>query len=154
MKYTFHIFLFIISTALLGASSCKGKKKEIPKPPTTQSNPVKEGDLNTITLTDKAVERLGIKTFEVADKFVGNSRAFSGEVVATPGKTVTVTAPVAGTLMPSQNRVQIAVGQQVVKGQQIGRLVILPAEKDLLSVQADLTQWMYQVNNQVTCSGD
>ncbi|MEO6220491.1 MAG: hypothetical protein ABIO81_08690, partial [Ginsengibacter sp.] len=92
MKKTFQTILFITCIAVV-TSSCGGKKKEKPNPPATQSNPVKEGDLNTITLTDKSVERLGIKTFEVIDQFVGNSRAFSGEVVATPGKTITVTAP-------------------------------------------------------------
>lgn len=139
MKQLFQTIFFMACIGML-TTSCGGKKEEKPKPPVTQSNPVKEGDLNTITLTDKAVERLGIKTFEVADQFVGNSRAFSGEVVVTPGKIITVTAPVAGQLMASRNGTQLEAGQQVTKGQQIARLVILPSERDLLSVQADVTQ--------------
>jgi RND family efflux transporter MFP subunit len=145
MKRSIHIILLIGSIAMV-TTSCSGKKEEKPKPPAAQSNPVKEGDLNTITLTDKAVERLGIKTFEVADQFVGNSRSFSGEVIATPGKIITVTAPVAGTLMAARNGVQLSAGQQVSKGQQIARLVILPAERDLLSVEADVTQKQIQYN--------
>ncbi|MCW3079196.1 efflux RND transporter periplasmic adaptor subunit [Segetibacter sp.] len=145
-----HLFRNIFLITCLGiVASCGGKKEEKPKPPATQSNPVKEGDLNTISLTDKAVERLGIKTFEVVDQFVGNSRAFSGEVVATPGKIITVTAPVAGQLMASRNGTQLAPGQQVTKGQQIARLVILPSERDLLSVQADVTQREIQYNTAV-----
>jgi len=148
MRFSFHQLLFV-TCILLIVSSCGGKKEVKATPPSTQSNPVKEGDLNTITLTDKAVERLGIKTFEVVDQFVGSSRSFSGEVMATPGKTITVTAPVAGTLMASRNGVQLAPGQQVSKGQSIGRLVILPSERDLLSVQADVTQREIQYNTSV-----
>ncbi len=114
--------------------------------PSTQSNPQKESELNHITLTDKAVERLGIKTIELRDQFVGNSRSYSGEIVAVPGKTVTVTAPVAGTLLPGRNGGQVNIGQRVSKGQQIFRLLILPTEKDLLSVQEDLNQKQIQYN--------
>jgi cobalt-zinc-cadmium efflux system membrane fusion protein len=148
MKHFFKRIFFVTCIAALFAS-CGSKKEEKPKPPATQSNPVKEGDLNTITLTDKAVERLGIKTFDVVDQFVGNSRAFSGEVVATPGKIITVTAPVAGQLMASKNGIELVPGQQVTKGQQIARLVILPSERDLLSVQADVTQREIQYNTAV-----
>jgi RND family efflux transporter MFP subunit len=131
---------------MIAVSSCGGKKDEKAKPPATQSNPVKEGDLNTITLTDKAVERLGIKTFDVVDQFVGNSRTFSAEVVPTPGKIITVTAPVAGQLMAARNGTPLTAGQQVTKGQQIARLIILPAERDLLSVEADVKQREIQYN--------
>lgn len=131
---------------MLAASSCKSKKEVKTTAPSTQSNPVKEGDLNTIKLTTKAVDRLGIKTFEVTNQYVNNSRSFSGEVIATPGKIITVTAPVAGTLLASRNGVQLSVGQQVIRGQQIGRLVILPSERDLLSVQADVMQRQIQYN--------
>jgi len=149
MKYIFQFFLLIGFSLLLAISSCKSKKEVKTKSQSIQSNPVKEGDLNTITLTNKAVARLGIKIFEVTNQYVDNNRTFSGEVIATPGKTITVTAPVAGTLMASRNGIQIAVGQQVIKGQQIGRLVILPSERDLLSVQADIMQKKIQYNTSV-----
>ncbi|MEJ7741000.1 MAG: efflux RND transporter periplasmic adaptor subunit [Chitinophagaceae bacterium] len=136
--------VFYITLAVVLLVSCTNNMEEKPKPPATQSNPVKEADLNTITLTEKAVERLGIRTVEVVDQAVGNSRSFSGEVVAIPGKTVTLTAPVAGTLMPSRKNIPLSAGQRVTKGQQIARLVILPTERDLLSVQADVTQRQIQ----------
>jgi cobalt-zinc-cadmium efflux system membrane fusion protein len=125
--------------------ACNQDKKSAKSPsPATQSSPVKEADLNTITLTDKAVERLGIQTVEIKEASIGNSRVFSGEIIATPGKTITVSAPVAGTLMPARNGHSVTPGQRVTKGQQLFRLVILPSEKDLLSVQEDLTQKQIQ----------
>jgi RND family efflux transporter MFP subunit len=131
----------------MAVSSCNPGRKEVkPVSPASQSNPVKETDLNTITLTEKAVERLGIQTVEIKEASLGNTRVFSGEIIATPGKTITVTAPVAGTLMPPANGQIITPGQQVKKGQQIFRLVILPSEKDLLSVQEDVTQKQIQFN--------
>jgi RND family efflux transporter MFP subunit len=122
-------------------SAC-GDREKHPKspPPATQSNPVKETELNTITLTEKAVERLGVETVEIKEASVGNSRVFSGEIIATPGKTITVSAPVAGTLMPAKSGQTVIPGQRVTKGQELFRLVILPSEKDLLSVQEDLMQ--------------
>ncbi|MGB8193291.1 MAG: efflux RND transporter periplasmic adaptor subunit, partial [Chitinophagaceae bacterium] len=124
---------------------CNGGKKEVKKEsPSKQSNPVKESELNQITLTDKAVERLGIQTAEVVSTSVTNSRMFSGEIVAVPGKTITVTAPVAGTLLPSGK--SISAGQQVSKGQSIYRLLILPSEKDLISAQEEVAQREVQYN--------
>ncbi|HKH61348.1 MAG TPA: efflux RND transporter periplasmic adaptor subunit [Flavitalea sp.] len=133
--------LIVVILTLSGLSAC-GDREEHPKrpPPVTQSNPVKETELNTITLTEKAIERLGVETVEIKEASIGNSRVFSGEIIATPGKTITVSAPVAGTLMPAKSGQAVTPGQRVTKGQQLFRLVILPSEKDLLSVQEDLTQ--------------
>lgn len=144
MRYILYIIL-LAPLAMLIVSACNsGKKDAKPTPPSAQSNPVKEGELNTITLTAKAVERLGIETVEIKEASIGNSRVFSGEIIATPGKTITVSAPVAGTLMAPKNGQAITPGQQVIKGQQLFRLVILPSEKDLLSVQEDVTQKQIQ----------
>lgn len=145
IKFCFCILLFF-GLFISWVSSCKNKKDNKPAPPSSQSNPLKEGDLNTIKLTEKAVERLGIKTVEVTSQDMNNSRFFSAEVIPAPGKMITVTAPVAGTFLSSQNGTQLVAGQQVAKGQQIGRLVILPSERDLLSVQADLAQKEIQHN--------
>ena len=139
MSSIFH-FRFAVLVMLI-LSGC-GDEEKHPKspPPATQSNPVKETELNTITLTEKAIQRLGIQIAEMKEASIGNSRVFSGEIIATPGKTITVSAPVAGTLMPAKGGQIVTPGQRVTKGQQLFRLVILPSEKDLLSVQQDLTQ--------------
>ena len=139
------ISCIIFFVTIIIASSCDNDQKTAkPVPPAAQSSPVKESDLNTITLTEKAVERLGIETVEIKEASIGNSRVFSGEIIATPGKTITVSASVAGTLMPPRNGRAITPGQQVVKGQELFRLVILPSERDLLSVQEDVTQKQIQ----------
>ncbi len=139
MKYSILIFLSLV---LLGG--CKSKKTDSKNPaPAKQSNPAKEGDLNTITLTDKAIERLGIQTGEVTSASVSNSRLFSGEIVAMPGKMITVTAPVTGTLLASSNN--ITAGSKVNKGQSLFRLLIMPAE-NLISAQEEVAQREVQYN--------
>jgi RND family efflux transporter MFP subunit len=143
MRYFSYIVL-LASLAVMSSACSSGKKDAKPIPPAVQSHPVKEAELNTITLTEKAVERLGIQTVEIKEASLGNSRVFSGEIIATPGKTITVTAPVAGTLMPPGNGQVITPGQRVKKGQALFRLVILPSERDLLSVQEDVTQKQVQ----------
>ncbi|MDB5119611.1 MAG: efflux transporter periplasmic adaptor subunit [Sphingobacteriales bacterium] len=147
MRYTFNsLFLNVVLVAVMASGCNSGKKEEKPKLPAEQSNPVKEGDLNKITLTEKAVQRLGIQTVKVINESVNNSRSFSAEVTAVPGKLITITAPVAGTLIAARNGRTITAGQNVSKGQQIGRLIILPSEKDLLSAREDLARTQVQYN--------
>src|SRR5690348_9927031 len=137
MKTAISICIFL--GAVVFTSSCGKKKKDKPAPPASMSNPVKESELNKITLTEKAVQRLGIETEAISGEQVGNSRLFSGEVIAIPGQTVTMTAPVAGTLLSAGGR-SFTAGANVKKGQPLFRLVILPTEKDLLSAQEDVAQ--------------
>lgn len=130
------LFTFYIVIVLLVA--CKNARKEKPVSPSTIINPVKESDLTKITLTGKAVQRLGIQTEVISDQTVSSSRLFSGEIIAIPGQAVTITAPVAGTLLGTSQ--SIMPGQSVTKGQAMFRLVILPSEKDLLSAQEEVAQ--------------
>lgn len=133
----------LIFAAGLWLVACNAKKTGSRKePPSSQSNPLKETELNTITLTPKAAERLGIQTTAISAAEVGNHRMFSGEIIAVPGRTITVTAPVAGTLLPASGN--IAAGQQLRKGQPLYRLLILPSEKDLISAQEDVAQRQVQ----------
>lgn len=138
MKYS--IIIFTIFVCLAG---CKNKATIKNPAPAKQSNPVKETDLNTITLTEKAVQRLGIQTIEITESPISNSRLFSGEIIPVPGKMITLTAPVAGTLMASGNTV--TAGSKVVKGQQLFRLLIMPVE-NLISAQEEVAQREVQYN--------
>ncbi len=131
------VLLILIAT---GCSSDKGKPKAVS--PAEMSNPVKESELNTITLTPLAVKRIGITLAVAGNGNVANSRIYSGEVMAVPGQTVTLTAPVAGTLVAAGSQLQG--GQQVRKGQALYRLVILPSERDLLSARDDVAQKQVQ----------
>lgn len=138
MKYSVIIFAIFICLA-----ACKSKTADKNPAPAKQSNPVKETDLNTITLTEKAVQRLGIQTIEITESPISNSRLFSGEIIPVPGKMITLTAPVAGTLMASGNTV--IAGSKVTKGQQLFRLLIMPAE-NLISAQEEVAQREVQYN--------
>src|SRR5215217_5798315 len=75
-------------------------KSDAAKPPlpATVAKVLKEEDLLTITLTPEAARRLGIETARVEKKPVPRARTFGGEVIAPPGQTILVSAPLNGTL--------------------------------------------------------
>ena len=129
--------------ALMTAWGCskKPKSKEKPPPPAKVQNAVKETDLTTITLTREAEARLGIQTVIVEYRSVEKNRTFGGEIVPVSGRSVTVSAPLSGTLLPAQNSSAITAGQQVTSGQPLYRLLLALPEKDLLSVQEEISRW-------------
>lgn len=136
--------LLLAFSLVLAQSSCRSGSAETKKEqPAKQSNPVKETDINTLTLTDDAVRRLGIQTTPASATEVNNSRLFSAEIVPVPGNQITLTAPVAGTLMGSGN--PVTAGSAVRKGQSIFRLLILPSE-NLISAQEEAAQRTVQYN--------
>jgi RND family efflux transporter MFP subunit len=82
----------------------------------------KEGEFNTITLTDDHERALRIQTATVEEKRVQRSRLLGGEVVLPPGQTVIVSAPLAGALK-APGRGMPRPGQSVKKGQTVALLV-------------------------------
>ena len=136
MKNT-HVYIFgiVLSVLAIGCSKIADTKKVSPS---AIENPVKESDLTTIKLTDKAVERLGIKTKEIEALPMKLTRIYSGEVMAVPGQSMTLTAPVSGTILGMKNGALPMAGTAVKKGQPLYRLLILPSEKDLISAQEDV----------------
>lgn len=60
---------------------------------------IKESDLNTLTLTPQAEQRLGILTVAVERKSVPRTRSFGGDVMVRVGSALMVTAPVAATVI-------------------------------------------------------
>ena len=131
-------YLYIIGTAIsiswMGCSSKDAKKI----PPSVIENPVKESDLTTIKLTEKAVERLGIKSKGIEERPSNLVRLYSGELMAVPGQSMTLTAPVSGIILGLKNGSLPVAGTAVRKGQALYRLLILPSEKDLISAQEDV----------------
>jgi RND family efflux transporter MFP subunit len=115
------------------ASGCKAEsaaEAEKPAPPVKIENPVKEGDLATVTLTPEAEARLGIQTAPVEYTGVTRSRTFGGEVVLPPDSAMIVGAPVAGTVLAVASAAPVA-GMMVKKGQPIFHLLpLLPPERD------------------------
>ncbi len=127
--------LALAAAAFLSACAKKEEKKSVPA---VVENVVKETELTTIRLTPKAETRIGIRTATVGEQYVNGTRTFSGEIVSVPGKTVTLTAPMAGTLTAAGG--SLAAGQNVGKGQTLYRLLILPSERDVVSAPEDVTQ--------------
>ena len=117
-------------------SACATPKAAENKPTTVAAakveHPVKEADLATIKLTPQAEQRLGIETVAVEQRMVGRTRAYSGEVMLPPDRTMIVAAPFAGTLSQPDNATTLAVGTFVRKGQPLFRVTpYLTPERDL-----------------------
>jgi cobalt-zinc-cadmium efflux system membrane fusion protein len=145
MKMLPRVLLIAATGLLLCNAGCRSKQASpVSKSPAAMSNPVKESSLNTLQLTEEAIKRLGIQTVKAGEGNTSNGRVYSGEVMAIPGKTITITAPVAGTLLSAGNSQGLQAGQTVRKGQAIYRLLILPSERDLLSAREDVAQKQVQ----------
>jgi RND family efflux transporter MFP subunit len=104
-----------------------------------QNGNVKETELATITLTPKAEERLGIRTVQVEFGPAPRSETLAGEVVVPPGQALVLSAPVAGTLQPADNRA-LQAGARVERGRALFRLMpLLPVQRDLtVTAEAEL----------------
>ena len=124
-------FLVVIALSAFGCSKQSADSQK-PAPPAKVENSVKEDDLTTITLSPEAEARLGISTAPVEYANVTQTRTFGGEVVLPPDSAVTVSAPIAGTVLaPASGRLPAA-GITVSKGQPLLRLLpFLPPERDL-----------------------
>jgi len=148
---------FVLQFALLAAlsmagSSCatdRAAQAQKPAPPAKVENPVKEGDLATVTLSTEAEARLGIRTAPVEFTAVTQSRTFGGEVVLPPDSTIIVSAPMAGTILGGSAP---AAGEMVKKGQVVFRLLpLLPPERDARALaQKDLTDAETRVESSKT----
>jgi RND family efflux transporter MFP subunit len=117
-----------LATAALAAAGCDNKSETASAkapPPASSSRVVKEADLNVMTLTPEAERRLDVQTAPVEKKKVPRARVLGGEVVVPPGRTVLVSAPVAGTVRAAGDGPVPAPGGAVRKGQSVLTLVPL-----------------------------
>jgi len=104
--------------------------------PAQVANPGDEQSLNTITLTEKAEQRLAIPTgitqARLAD--VPRKRKVGGEVVVPPGQTIVVSAPIAGTLCAPQPGPVPSPGSRLAAGEAVfGFTPLLTPERDVLT---------------------
>ncbi len=91
-----------------------------------------ESELATITLTKEAEERLGITTVATEIRRVQQLRTFGGEVVIPSGRSIMVSAPVAGIVSPSGSTKLPAPGSRVKAGEVVLALApILSPERDV-----------------------
>jgi RND family efflux transporter MFP subunit len=122
---------------LVLAVSC-GTESADSEPPAHVENPVEEGDLTTIHLTEEAERRIGIEVGAVEERSVQRRRSFAGELMAPPGSAVAVTAPRAGMIVaPEEGRIPQA-GSTVASGQHLLRLIALPAGDEMLGGEGAL----------------
>lgn len=132
------LFVAVCMAGLLGCGRQPHGSTPPATPPAKVQNPVKEADLTTVTLTPEAEARLAIRTAPVEDKQIEGTRSVGGEVVAPSGRALTVTAPVAGTLLPPSDGAPLAAGASVAKGQTVFRLRPLAPSSDIAGAQARL----------------
>jgi RND family efflux transporter MFP subunit len=103
---------------LLFPAACRERIGAAPQPlPAAKvENPVKEGDLASVVLTDAARKRLALEMAAVELRKVERYRTLGGEAVVPPGRSITVGAPLAGTVsgtlpVPGQ---RVAAGQALL----------------------------------------
>lgn len=124
------IAITILAIWLLGCGKPKAAEGQKTAPPAKVENAVKESDLATVKLTPQAEARLGVTTASVTIERVAQTRTFAGEIVLPPDRTISVSAPIGGTL--AANDPALVVGAFVRKGQSLFRIVpYLAPERDL-----------------------
>lgn len=88
------------------------------------AKPVKEDQLNTITLSAEAVARLDLKTGLIERRPMPQSRFYGGEVVIPAGRTALVSAPISGVLRAAPGGLP-APGQTIDQGRVVFELLPL-----------------------------
>jgi hypothetical protein len=114
-------FLFA-QQAWKGGAATEGPKPASPAAPFIVDKPLKEDGLNRIELSASAVARLNLQTARVEKRSMPRTRAYGGEVVVPPGRSIVVSAPLGGTLAaPSKG--DGAGGEGAGGGPQVGASV-------------------------------
>jgi RND family efflux transporter MFP subunit len=124
------INVWCASAATVLAVGCGDSGAGAAKPvaPAAVANPVSESSLSTITLTPEAEKRLGIAVVTARVESVSKTRSVGGEVIVPPGRAVTVSAPMAGTV---QGLGMPRGGMRVTQGQTLFTLLPLqPSDRD------------------------
>lgn len=117
---------------LPGCEKPTAKKSGGKKSPAKVEAHPSESDIYQLTLTPKAVERLGITTAKVERKTVPRQRTFAGEVTIPAGNSIIVSSPVPGTLGPPAKGQIPLPGSRVKINQPIFSLVpLLSPERDV-----------------------
>ncbi len=126
--------LAIVLPLVNGCQKSNSSSAAKSQPPAKVAHTFDEQALNTLTLTEKAIERLGIRIVDVVQKEVQRQRAIGGEVVVPPGQTVVVSAPFAGALSPPEGGEVPPPGTKLAKDQAVFRfLPLLTPERDVLT---------------------
>ena len=120
------VVLWVVAAGCSRAPAADSAAK--PAPPAKVEHPRTEADLTSVTLSPEAIKRIGIESAPATHEQVFATRTLGGEVAVPEGRSVAVTAPVAGTLTPIN---AMTAGSHVRKGQPLFRLIPLAAgERD------------------------
>lgn len=120
----------VIAAAVVVMCGCKSESTAAkPAPPAKVANPVTEAQLSTITLSEEAEKRLAIRVVSATTETVLRTRTVGGEVISPPGRAVSVTAPMAGTVSGQAHKpgTRVGAGQTIFT---IFPLQDLPADRD------------------------
>ncbi|MEZ6063018.1 MAG: efflux RND transporter periplasmic adaptor subunit [Planctomycetaceae bacterium] len=126
------ILLLTLLSCFFGCDkSAEKATKEAVKPAKVEKLPV-ETDLARITLTADADRRLGIATTPVSKRSVTQRRTLGGMAVVPSGKSIVVTAPLAGSVSPPSSQAMPVPGAKVDAGRTLLLLTpLLSAERDV-----------------------
>jgi len=130
------VLLIVLASAAATSLGCnKSDTQALPKTePAHVDRHVDEQDLNTITLTERAAERLGIQLVATRLAEIRRKRTVGGEVMLPPGQTIIVSAPIAGTLFLPAGGTAPVPGSRVRAGQILFTFEpMLTPERDVLT---------------------
>jgi membrane fusion protein, heavy metal efflux system len=117
----------VVLAVLITGCSRPGSAPAAHESPASVEHPRTEAELSTIKLTAEAVKRLGIETVTVSTDSAAATRTLGAEIVVPEGRSVVVTAPVAGTLTGAGPRA----GVRVRRGDRLMTIApLVPAERD------------------------
>lgn len=128
--------LWIIPLVLLVPTlqSCTSDASGSVKPAKVER--ISETMLNRLDLTERAVERLGIRTSEVRETNIRKTRIVGAEVVARPGTRAVITAPVSGVVMAPGTEAPATPGTHFLQGDVVLELAPLVTPNPDLEVQS------------------
>jgi cobalt-zinc-cadmium efflux system membrane fusion protein len=122
---------------------------EKPHSSATVDKVVKEDDLNTITLTEEAAQRIGLTVASVETKSVRRVRVYGGEVTVPAGRTILVSSPLMGVVKVAPTG-DVKAGQSVKAGDVVFQLTPLLTPDGRATLSASLADTEGQVNNAKT----
>lgn len=126
--------LLAASCACLSGCRWSGSGPAKSAPPAKVANAPKEADLATITLTQRAEARLGIETAEVQRRAAPRTRSLGGELVVPSGRSIVISAPVAGSVQAGRGSLPQA-GAVVQRGQALMSLLPMPSATELAAAE-------------------
>ena len=129
-----NLFSFVLVACTVFVCGChkagESSSKSAAKKPAT----VDEKKLNTVTLTEQAEQRIGIRLSEAAMDEVPCKRTVGGEVVVPPGRALVIASPVAGEVLAPETGTVPGLGSQLEEGQVVFRFrPLLTPERDVLT---------------------